>query len=235
MALSEQVSVQTKTEVEAALTPAQPLDPAMHDLLVSSSHCSPALSESYQTLRTNIELALGARGGSIIAVAAIDDSANTALVAANLALVTAGSGDRTLLVDGDVRSPSLGKLFGGSETAGLVQLLRGDVADLRQATRPTSLPTLGVVTTGEGGQRHGGLDRYGEAATTLLRFKNASDRVILLLAPVLASADALRLGGSIDGLVLVVGAGRTRRDNASRARALLDRAGIPVLGAVIAP
>lgn len=235
MALSEQVSVQTKAEADVALRPAQPLDAATRDLLVSSLQCPPALSESYHTLRTNIELALGAGGGSVIAVAAIDDSANAALVAANLALVIAGSGDRTLLVDGDVRSPSLGKFFDGLESAGLVQLLRGDIADLRQATRTTTLPTLGVVTVGEAAQRQSGLDRYGDAAMTLLRFKNASDRVVLLLAPILASADALRLGGSIDGLVLVVGSGRTRRDNASRARTLLDRASIPVLGAVIAP
>lgn len=235
MALSEQVSVPIRAESDQALAPAPQLDPTTRDLLVSSSQCPPTLSKSYDTLHTNIELALGARGGSVIAVAAIDDSADAALVAANLALVMAGAGDRTLLVDGNLRFPSLNRLFGGGENAGFVQLLRGDVADLRQATRTTTLGTLGVVTTGEIGQRHGALERYGDVAATLLRFKNASDRVILLLAPILVGADALRLHGSIDGLVLVVGAGRTRRENASRARTLLDGAGIPVLGAVIAP
>lgn len=234
MALSEQVQAQ-QTEGGVVRPSVMPSDDATRSLLVSSPQCPPALITSYRELYINVELALGARGGSVIAVASVDDSASAGLVAANLALTMAGDSYRTLLLDGNLFAPSLDRLFGGVASVGLAPLLRGDITDLRQVTLPTALPTLGVITSGDAGGHQSGLEHLGDVKATVARMKNVSDRVVFLLTPVLVGPDVLRLSGVVDGLVLVVGAGRTRRDNARRARRLLDEAGIHVLGAVIAP
>lgn len=202
-------------------------------LLVTSPDCPDAVVEAYHALFTNVDLALGSAGGGLIAVAALDETANAALVAANLALVAAQSGDRTLLIDGEVQSPTLHEAFGAGDAPGLAQLLGGEQDDLRELAQSTTLPTLGLITAGIDGARHNRLERLGDVPAALLRLKNAADRVILALPPILTSTDVLRLGSYVDGVVVVITPGRTERAHAARARALLEKAEVPVLGVTL--
>lgn len=228
MAVSEQIP--------ARQTAARPASAVASPLLVSSPHCPAAVIAAYRTLYTNVDLAIGAGEGRVLIVAAVDDAANAALAAANLAAVGAENGDRTLLVDADLQSAPLGRLFSADTGAGLTQLLRGEHGDLRDVTHSTTSPLLGLITTGaDGASPAGRLDRLGDLTTTLLRLKNAADRVLIVTAPVLSSGDAVRLAPHCDGIVLVVAADRTTRANATRARALLDRVKAPLLGVVLLP
>ena len=225
MAITEQVA--------APVAPPRPdLSP---QLLVTAPACPQSVVEAYHTLFTNVDLALGPNAGRMIAVAAIDGSANAAQVAANLALVSAQSGDRTLLIDADVQAPAMTDLFGVNATPGLAQLLEGEHGDLRALAQSTTLPLLGVISAGVNGARHNRLDRLGDLPATLLRLKNAADRIILVTAPVLASTDAARLGAYLDGILLVITPGQTRRDEAARAHALLEKANVPLLGVTLTP
>lgn len=203
--------------------------------LISSTACPAGVVEAYHTLLTNVDLALGANANGMVAVASIDQHADAALVAANLALLSAQGGDRTLAVDCDTQSPALHSIFGLNETPGLAQLLDGTQTDLRALAQPTSLPTLGVVVAGVNGARHNRLARHGDIAATLLRIKNAADRVFLAAPPVLTSSDLLSLAPYVDGVLLVVAPGRTGREEAARARAILDKAEATVLGAALVP
>ncbi len=205
-------------------------------LLVSSPECPSAVVEAYHTLFTNVELAMGSANDRVLAIVGVDATANAALVAANLALVAAESGDRTLLVDADMEAPALDAIFGANPSPGLVQLLRGEQGDLRDLAQPTTLPTLGVIAAGAAaGTRHHRLDRLGDLAPAVLRLKNAADRVVIVAAPALAAPDAQRLAAHVDGMLLVIAPGRTSREDAARACALLERAQAPLLGAVIVP
>ena len=206
-------------------------------LLVSSPECPSAVVDAYHTLFTNVELAMGSASDRVLAVVAVDTAANAALVGANLALVGAESGDRTLLVDADMEAPALDALFGANPGPGLVQLLRGEQDDLRDLAQPTTLPTLGVIAAGgaAAGTRHHRLDRLGDLSAAVLRLKNAADRVVIVAAPVLSAPDAQRLAAYVDGMLLVITPGRTSRENAARARALLERAQAPLIGVAIVP
>lgn len=214
---------------------AAPRPPLSPQLLITAPSCPASVVEAYHTLFTNIDLALGPNAGRMVAVAAIDSSAHAAQVAANLALVAAQSGDRTLLVDADVQAPCLTDLFGINATPGLAQLLDGEHSDLRALAQSTTLPLLGIISAGTNGGRHNRLDRLGDLPATLLRLKNAADRVMLATAPVLDSPDATRLGAYLDGIVLVITPGQTRRDEAARARVLLEKANVPLLGVTLTP
>src|SRR5689334_4578664 len=104
---------------EQAKAPSLARDVASSQLLITALACPSSVVEAYHTLFTNADLALGPNAGRMIAVAAIDDTADAATVAANLALVAAQGGDRTLLIDANVQQPTLAGLFGVKETPGL--------------------------------------------------------------------------------------------------------------------
>ncbi len=237
-AVSGSITTQTRIQPRRqAQEPGRAVRVAASHLLVSSPECPSAVVEAYHTLFTNVELAMGAANDRVLAVAGVDASANAALVAANLALVGAESGERTLLVDADMEAPALDALFGANPGPGLVQLLRGEQGDLRDLAQPTTLPTLGVIAAGAAaaGTRHHRLDRLGDLSAAVLRLKNAADRVVIVAAPVLSAPDAQRLAASVDGMLLVIAPGRTSREDAARARALLERAQAPLLGVAIVP
>ncbi len=203
--------------------------------LITAPECPAEVSDAYDALLTKIDVALGPNAGTMVAFAAVDESANAALVAANLAIVAAGAGDRTLLVDCDLQHPGLHQLFGADAAPGMAQLLSGEHNDLKTLAQPSGLPLLGIIPAGVGGMRHGRLARFGDIPATLLRLKNAADRVFLVTAPALSGTDVLRLAAYIDGIVLVVTPGRTRRESAGRVHTVLEKAEAPVLGVVLAP
>jgi len=222
------------TPASTSLTPTAGQD-ASSRLLVTSPACPSAVEEAYHTLLTNVDLALGPRTGRVIVVAAVDASADAALVAANLALVAGQAGDRTLIIDADTQTPHLDALFALEPGPGLAQLLKDEHKDLRELARPTSVATLGVITAGADGSRHNRLERLGDLSGVLLRLKNVADRVIIVAPPVLSGTDVLRLGEYADGVLLVIAPGTTGRERAARAHALLEKAQTPVLGVVLTP
>ena len=203
--------------------------------LVTTPGCPGAIVDAYRMLLTNVDLALGPHAGGMVAIAALDANADAAHVGANLALVAAQSGDRTLLVDCDLQAGALTHLFGLDAAPGLAQLLGGEHSDLRALTQPTALPTLGVIVAGASGTRPGRLARLGDLSAALLRLKNAADRVMLVVPPVLTSTDLLQLAAYVDGVLLVVAPGRTQREMAARARAILNKAEVPLLGVALVP
>jgi len=236
--VSEPITTRTRIQPRRqAQEPDRATGVSASHLLVSSPECPSAVVDAYHTLFTNVELAMGSANDRVLAVCAVDTTANAALVAANLALVGAESGDRTLLVDADMEAPALDALFGANPGPGLAQLLRGEQDDLRDLAQPTTLPTLGVIAAGgaAAGTRHHRLDRLGDLSAAVLRLKNAADRVVIVAAPVLSAPDAQRLAASVDGMLLVIAPGRTSREDAARARALLERAQAPLLGVAIVP
>lgn len=228
MALTTPVSGSKSLTATGAQDTASPL-------LITSPACPGPVEEAYHALLTNIDLALGPRVGRVVVVAAVDDKADAALVAANLALVSGQAGDRTLIVDANTQAPRLAALFGVPPGPGLAQLLADEHKDLRELAQSTPVPTLGVVTAGVDGGRHNRLDRLGDLSGLLLRLKNVADRAIIVAPPVLASTDVVRLGEYADGVLLVIAPGVTGREQAARAHALLEKAQTPVLGVVLAP
>lgn len=202
--------------------------------LITAPTCPAAVREAYHALFTNVEVALGPGVRRFIAVAALDDTAHAAPVAANLALLAAESGERTVLVDADVRTPTLHDLFGVAATPGLAQFFTGRHDDLGALVQHTSTPRLGVITAGVGPARFDRLDRLGDVPAVLRDLAHVADRVIVVVAPVLTGPSALLVGAHVDGVVVVATRGQSCRREAARVGALLDRMRIPVLGVALA-
>jgi capsular exopolysaccharide synthesis family protein len=190
---------------------------------------SPA-AEAYRVLRTNLGLGEPGAATRMLAVAAPGPGEGASEVAANLAVVTAQAGRRVVLVDADLRRPTQHALFGVSAETGLSVALRDDPAAPAPPLTASGVAGLQLLVAGPvppdpaeclGGPRL-------RALLALLR--EQADVVILDLPPVTAVTDAAVVAPHTDGLLLVLAAGRSRRDETRRARGLMDQVGARVLG-----
>jgi succinoglycan biosynthesis transport protein ExoP len=167
------------------------------------------IAESMLQLRTALRYALGTTEGCrilLVASAAVGDGRST--VAARLAAACAMSGTRTLLVDGDLRQPTLAAQCGVPRPGGLAQLLAGE-PDLAPAT--TAIPNLDLMPAGSPPANPGELLNSHCLGEWLGHCRAHYDLVLIDSPALLSYADALTLGEQVDGAVLVVRTLRTGR------------------------
>lgn len=157
----------------------------------------------------------------------------TSTVVASLALVLSGDlGLRTLLIDAHDRRPVLHTFFGVKREPGLADVCTGGLA-MGEAARKTAYPGLFLLSAGSE-QVDSVPCLHGAAVRDYFRFvREQYDVVIVDGPPILTTPDSLAIATCFDGVVLVVQAGVARVDEVSRARALLERTGVPVLGVIL--
>lgn len=153
-------------------------------------------------------------------------------VATQLAVSLAKAGRRTLLIDGDLRSPSLHNLFGLPLEDGFSEVLRSEI-DLADAIRPTQHESLYALTAGVSD-----MDAIHALATDLPqpifeKLRSQFDFVVIDGPPVLGLADSLSLGQYADGAVLSVLRDHSELAKVNKAADLMQRMGVPLIGAVI--
>ena len=207
----------------------------MGDLVLVSDPRS-AAAEAYRTLRVNIQFASPDHPlRTILATSAgPDDGKSTTL--ANLAIALAETGAPTLLVDCDLRRPSLHTLFGLPNEAGLTSLMLAGTAMPDAAGLPlqaTVVPNLRLLPSGPLPPNPAELLASRRMADLLLLLAEQATYVLFDTPPILAVADAAVLAPRVDGVLLVVRAGKTRRDLAVKARKMLDQVKANLVGAVL--
>ena len=127
-------------------------------------------------------------------------------VAANLALAFAQAGRRTVLVDADLRKPTIHELFDLSNTFGLTSLIRSEVIDLGQVIRTVDEPNLRVLTSGPLPPNPAELLGSNRMRTIIEALKADADLVVFDTPPSAAVTDAAVLASLIDGTIVVVAA-----------------------------
>lgn len=202
---------------------------AVDPRVVMLSHPRGAAAEQYRVLRQRIERAVG-RGSRCIGVTSSTAGEGKTTTAVNLALALAlGQRHRVALVDANLRSPSVHALLGLSPSAGLVEVIEGKV-ELDAALWRFRGDYLHVLPAGRTEAP------YAVVASPRLRallgeLRDRFEIVIVDGAPILPTADMLTLGPILDGVMLVVQAGRTRSE---LIRMALDAIpDVPVLGCVL--
>jgi capsular exopolysaccharide synthesis family protein len=187
------------------------------------------LAEAYRVLRTNILFAHAEPRLRTVLVAGTGDEPADEVVA-NLAVATARAGVRTLVVDANLRTPRQHAYFGLSNDKGLATALATDAAP---AALPTDVVDLAVLPAGPPPANPSELLGSTRLADLLATLREQAELVLLDAPPVGAVADTPVLATKVDGVVLVVRAGVTRRARAIEARELLERVGARVLGVVL--
>jgi succinoglycan biosynthesis transport protein ExoP len=192
------------------------------------------VSESFRALRTAILYSgtISTRKTIMVTSSCAEEGKST--TAANLAVAFAQAGYKTLLVEADLRRPSLAPRFGfSSNGVGLSDYLAGHV-DLGSIAKPTNVPNLELITSGELSPNPAELIGS-EPMRRLLEnlSSNHFDHIILDTTPILPVSDALILSRMVEGIILVVRSGKTERQLLKQCTSRLRALGAPLLGTVM--
>ncbi|MBC7261786.1 MAG: CpsD/CapB family tyrosine-protein kinase [Chloroflexi bacterium] len=206
---------------------------APSDLLVTLSSPRSPVSEAYRTLRTNLQFVSLDKPLQTLLITSPGPEEGKSTLLANLAIAIAQGEKRAIMVDCDLRRPSLHKLFGLDHQRGLTTMMLDDKAMNDPPLQETGVPGLQLLASGPlppsppdllGSQR---MDRV------LAILKERADIVLLDAPPVIAVSDAAILATKVDGVLLVVSAGQTRRDSVQTAKTRLEKVNAHLIGAVL--
>jgi capsular exopolysaccharide synthesis family protein len=166
--------------------------------------------ESVRTIRNTILLSdFEGRLRSIMLTSA-GPGEGKSTIAAHLAIANADRGKKTLLIDGDLRRPSIHAKFGLAPREGLSNVLTGEVPWHEVVVPVEGRPNLSILPAGPGSHR--AADLMGPRLATLLdEFAKEYDLVILDSPPLLGFAECLQMATAADGVLIISQAGETRR------------------------
>ena len=201
----------------------------MANLITITDPRSPA-AEAYQSLRTNLEFSSLEKPLHSILLTSADDSTDKSITLANLAVVIAQAGDRVTIIDGDLRMPQQHEIFGLNNQFGLATWLAEEGSPPLQTT---SVDGLQVLTSGPVPANPIALLSNKRLTEALAEIQERSDYVLVDAPPVLAVTDAALWASKVDGTVLLINAGRTKRDHAQRAKSVLENVHARIVGSVL--
>lgn len=189
-----------------------------------------AAAEAYQSLRTNIEFSSLEQPLHTMLITSADGTAGKSAALANLAVVMAQAGDRVIVVDGDLRRPQQHEIFGVANNKGLSNWLTERGAPPLQKT---TIDNLQVLTAGAVVANPVALLSAKRLAEALAELHPLADYVLCDAPPVLAVTDAALWASQVDGVLLLINAGGTKREDAQRAKAVLEKVQARIVGAVL--
>lgn len=200
--------------------------------LISLSNPKSPIAEQFRTIRTNIQFTSVDEELKTLIVTSAGPAEGKSTTTANLAVVFAQQGKKVLMIDADLRKPTVHYTFNKENYSGLSNVLTKQET-LDEAIQPTSQENLFVLTSGPIPPNPSELLGSKGMRSLLEEAKQEFDVIILDSPPVLAVTDAQVLSNLTDGVVLVVSAGKTEVDAAKKAKELLQSAKAKILGVVL--
>ena len=189
--------------------------------------------EAFRALRTSLVFSSGTEGTRVIGLTSAQPLEGKTTTACNMAIALAYGGSRVLLIDADMRRPSVSRTLGIENNVGLSHLLTGQ-ATARQAIRRTNVQNLWVMTAGMTPPNPSELLASDRMKTLVSNVQTGPfDWVIIDTPPVLAVTDAVIIAPWLSGVVFVIGSEMTQRRLAERAVETLLTSRPHVLGAVL--
>jgi succinoglycan biosynthesis transport protein ExoP len=191
-------------------------------------------AEAYRHLRVRLDSLTSPAGsqGKVLLVAGAQAGEGRTCVASNLAAALAQAGANVLLVDADLRHPSLSEIPRYGERRGLIDVLAGR-ASLDDVITPTDLPGLGLVTVGTATDRPAEMFEVGRLTRVFGSMTAAADVVVVDSGPALTVSDPIALTRVSDVVVVVANVRRTRRAAVAAAAREIRDAGSAITVGVI--
>ncbi len=225
--------IETPKEIERLLNlPVSGLIPAEEGLVLSEKPGSLA-SESYRTLRTNIESIKEEKEIKSILVTSSNPDEDKEVVAANIALSMAQIQKKVLFIDGNMRRPEIHTLFGINNDNGLSNVLNGEIDYKEAISRLEKEKSLHILTSGSNFSKPAELLASGNMKNLLEKAKDEYD-IIIVNAPSLgAIADSTIISTIVDGTFMVCSSGRTNMDELKLSKKLLDKVNVNIIGVIL--
>jgi capsular exopolysaccharide synthesis family protein len=201
-------------------------------LIVAMDPLDPA-AEAYRNLRMNLTfMSTEDEPVKSLLFSSPGPSEGKSTTAINFAVMLAQQGQRVLVIDADLRRPSLHRALDVLREPGLTNLLIGD-AEARETIRPNVLPNLDFLPSGPFPPNPSELLNSKAMGRLIEELEQRYDQIVIDSPPVLAVTDAAVLAVHTDGAVLVLRSGETEQRTAERAVEQLRRVGVKVFGAVL--
>jgi len=200
--------------------------------LIAVSNPKSPISEAYRTLRTNISFSAVDEDLRVIMVTSAGPGEGKSTTVANLAATYAQSDKRTVLIELDLRKPTVHKTFKLSNRLGISHVLTKQ-ASLDEVIQNTDIPNLSAITAGMIPPNPSELVGSKALGAILDQLKEQFDQIIIDTPPVLALTDAQLISTHCDGVVLVAEAGKVKRSALIDAKERLNIVKARIVGVVL--
>lgn len=201
------------------------------NLVTQNDPKNPA-AEAYRVIRTGIQFAQAGKELQTIALTSCTPNEGKSTTIANLAVVLTQAGKSVLLIDCDMRNPTVHKNFNLSNKVGLSSCISMGIA-LSDAVQKTSIEGLYALTGGVIPPNPSELLGSEQMKNVLQRAKEQYDYVLIDTPPVMPVTDALIVGRFVDGMILVIASAEIKVEMARDVKNQLVNAGANILGVVL--
>ena len=201
------------------------------NLVTQNDPKNPA-AEAYRVIRTSVQFAQAGKELKTIAITSCTPNEGKSMTIANLAIVLTQAGKSVLIMDCDMRNPTVHKNFNLSNKVGLSSCISMGTA-VADAVQETGIEGLDALTAGVIPPNPSELLGSERMKNILQRAKEEYDYVLIDTPPVLPVTDSLVLGSMVDGLILVIDSGEIKVEMAREVKNQLVHAGANILGVVL--
>lgn len=201
-------------------------------MLIAKVKPKSPVSEQYRTIRTNILFSAVDEELHTLMFTSTAPGEGKSTTAANMAVVFAQQGKKVLLVDADLRKPTIHYTFNTMNIYGLTSVLTKQ-STLEDAVENVGVENLSILTSGPIPPNPAEMLSSKTFEKFLENVKEQYDLVIFDTPPILAVTDGQIIANKCDGTILVVSAGKTEKQQAQRAKELLEKAKGKLLGAIL--
>ncbi|WP_020619928.1 CpsD/CapB family tyrosine-protein kinase [Paenibacillus daejeonensis] len=200
--------------------------------LIAEVNPKSPISEAYKVLRTNVDFSNFEEDIQTVMITSSRMSEGKSTTTANLAVTYAQTGKRVLLIDADMRKPTQHKIFGLSNRYGLTSALSNN-SELREVVMDTGIDHLSLLPSGPVPPHPSEMLASKRMELLLERARGEYDIVLIDTPPMMAVTDAQIMAAKCDGVILVIDAGKVKKDMARKVKAKLQHANARMLGVVL--
>jgi len=200
--------------------------------IITHTHPDSMISEQFRMIQTNIKFITTEQQSRTILITSSSDGEGKSTFATNLAVSLAQQKKKVLLVDGNLRKPSLHSFFNTSNSVGLTDILTGR-SSFSEAVHHTEIWRLDLLSSGVVPFNPVELFGSERMQDLLKKVEQTYDMTIIDSNSVLEVTDTKLLASQCDGVILVTLNGKTKLEKASEAKKVLEFSQAKVLGVVL--
>ncbi|OAB39969.1 capsular biosynthesis protein [Paenibacillus macquariensis subsp. defensor] len=200
-------------------------------LIMNINRRSP-ISEGYRNVRTNIQFSSWKHKLKVMAVTSTQAGEGKTTTISNLAVSYAQEGKRVLLIDADLRHPSVQDIFHLTNKMGLSNILAYQCSS-DEVIRITDIENLSIVTAGPIPPNPTELLSSGRMHEIVESWKGDYDIILIDTSPIMAVADGIIVASICDGVILVVQAGKVKQEYIQKSKERLEHVKAHIIGVVL--
>ena len=234
-ALAAIPSIESVPKRKLLLVGAENGDEAVQSPLLISADSRSSLAEAYRHLRTSILLSTAGRAPKSLLVSSSLPSEGKSTIATNTAISLAQTGARVLIIDADMRRPRLHSIFNIENGDGLSTLLASELTDteITNSLKQDDKTKLFIMTSGPIPPNPAELIGSEQMVSLLRILQNRFTHIVIDSPPIASFTDGVLIASMVDGVILVVHAGRSSRQVVRRSRQMLQEIGAKIFGVVL--